>query len=275
MKKFLALVLVISVIFLQFNVIGKNTDSPTVRSSNPKQNAINVSTTKALTVTFNETVVKGPSFSKIKLINSTGWTFPAAISISKNVLIVKLKYKLSQLKTYYLIVPAKAVKDLEGNVLGKSYAIKFKTVGKVTPKPTVKPTATPKATPTPTLKPTATPMATPTPNSNVTPTPTPSITPAATVSPTPATPSRMAVGTNFWNKGWGYGWSDYFNSGVNWSTTTDPWKQSFIDDLINAKYSVLRFMDWGETNSSSVKTWNQRVLKTANQYTSKGIAYEC
>lgn len=84
----------------------------------------------------------------------------------------------------------------------------------------------------------------------------------------------MPLGINFWNKNWGTGWADYFNSGINWSTVTNPWRQAFIDDLVNAKYKVIRFMDWVPTNSSTVETWSQRIPKTADHYTSVGVAYE-
>jgi len=272
MKKLIALVLSMSILLIPIFVQSKDISSPVVKSSNPKNNATAVSRTKPLSVTFNEKILKGPSFSGIKLKDVKGKVHPSTVSVSKNVLTVKLKTILKQFSTYSLSIPIKSLKDASGNVFKKSYTIKFRTLGKPTATPTPKPT--PKPTPTPTPTPTLKPTSTPTPTPAVTPTPTLSPTPIFTPSPTPGTPTRMPVGTNFWDKRWGYGWSDYFESNVNWSTTTNPWKPSFIDDLKNAKYTVLRFMDWASTNSSAVKTWNQRILKTADHYSSAGVAYE-
>jgi hypothetical protein len=101
---------------------------------------------------------------------------------------------------------------------------------------------------------------------------------------TPAGP--VTVGTNFWRIDWGNGWNDYFNSGVNWSSVTNPWRTDFINDM--NPYSVLRFMDWGPTNGSEFVNWSSRVPKTGNNYnyqvpltngdgstgTGAGVAYE-
>jgi len=84
----------------------------------------------------------------------------------------------------------------------------------------------------------------------------------------------MKLGTNFWNFGWGTGWADYYNSGVNWSTVTNPWRQKLLDEL--SIYSVIRFMDQVPTNSSNVVNWSERTAKTANHYSTSGgaVAYE-
>lgn len=110
-------------------------------------------------------------------------------------------------------------------------------------------------------------------------------TPCATT-PTPTPSNKMVVGANFWRHTWGNGTSDYFKSGLNWSTTTDPWVPQLISDLAYAK--VLRFMDWGPTNGSRAVRWADRVPKTGNQYgysvqlsradgsaeSGEGVAYE-
>ncbi len=85
---------------------------------------------------------------------------------------------------------------------------------------------------------------------------------------------RMPLGTNFWNFAWGNGRSDYFRDGVDWNTVENPWRQEFLDDL--AIYSVIRFMDQVPTNSSTVRTWDERVARTANHYSTSGgaVAYE-
>jgi hypothetical protein len=98
-------------------------------------------------------------------------------------------------------------------------------------------------------------------------------------------PAGMYFGANFWNIGW-EGWENYFQAGVNWSTTTDPWRPELISDL--QQYArVLRFMDWGPTNNAAIVSWSQRIQKTDNQYTAelptsrggqagseRGVAYE-
>lgn len=84
----------------------------------------------------------------------------------------------------------------------------------------------------------------------------------------------MKLGTNFWNFGWGNGRADYFNSGINWSTVSNPWRQQFLDDV--SIYGVIRFMDQVPTNSSNVVNWSERTAKTANHYTTSNgaVAYE-
>ncbi|TVR51744.1 MAG: hypothetical protein EA425_06390 [Puniceicoccaceae bacterium] len=89
-----------------------------------------------------------------------------------------------------------------------------------------------------------------------------------------AGPDRMRLGTNFWNFGWGAGRADYFNSGINWATVDNPWRERFLDEI--SIYSVIRFMDQVPTNSSTLRNWSDRVQKTANHYTTPGgaVAYE-
>lgn len=109
-----------------------------------------------------------------------------------------------------------------------------------------------------------------------------SVTQAGTTPPS----GTVTIGTNFWRVDWGNGWTDYYNSGINWSTVTNPWRTDFINDL--APYSVLRFMDWGPTNGSEFVNWSSRIQKTADHYnvtvpltngdgsstTGRGVAYE-
>ena len=83
--------------------------------------------------------------------------------------------------------------------------------------------------------------------------------------------NKMALGTNFWNIEWGIR-DDVFKSGVNWSTTTDPWNPQFISEL--GIYKCLRPMDFVPTNGSIVSNWSQRLQKTSDHSTSPGVAYE-
>jgi len=79
------------------------------------------------------------------------------------------------------------------------------------------------------------------------------------------TQGTMTAGTNFWHIGW-EGWQNTFKSGVNWSTTTDPWNPTLISELQTAKIKCLRFMDWNQTNHGCIQNWSQRIPKTANHY---------
>jgi hypothetical protein len=91
----------------------------------------------------------------------------------------------------------------------------------------------------------------------------------AMVNPVPG--QGFFVGANLWNIDW-EGSSDYFQSGVDFATTTDPWLPQFLDDL--APYRVLRFMDWNQTNVSnnSQAVWSTRKQKTAPQ--NEPVAFE-
>jgi hypothetical protein len=87
----------------------------------------------------------------------------------------------------------------------------------------------------------------------------------------PAPGASFFIGANFWNVDW-EGSADYFQSGVNWSTTTNPWVPQLLTDL--APYHVLRFMDWNLTNNSNnpQAVWSTRTQKTATQ--KEPIAFE-
>ncbi|HTB58316.1 MAG TPA: hypothetical protein VLC06_10600 [Polyangia bacterium] len=93
--------------------------------------------------------------------------------------------------------------------------------------------------------------------------------PGALVNPTPG--SSFFVGANFWNIDW-EGQGDYFQSGVDFTTTTNPWLPQLLSDL--APYHVLRFMDWNQTNDSNnpQAVWSTRKQKTDPQ--SEPVAFE-
>ena len=87
----------------------------------------------------------------------------------------------------------------------------------------------------------------------------------------PAPGQSFFIGANFWNDDW-EGQADYFQSGVDFSTTTNPWVPQLLTDL--APYHVLRFMDWNLTNNSSnpQAVWSTRKQKTDAQ--SEPVAFE-
>ena len=98
--------------------------------------------------------------------------------------------------------------------------------------------------------------------------------------------AEMHIGTNFWFL---CSWTGEqpFKTGVDFSTTDDPWNPVFLDEI--EIYSTLRFMDWMTTNWSGQSRWDQRTLKTdaiqegrtnggsqnqADGRTTWGVAYE-
>jgi hypothetical protein len=84
--------------------------------------------------------------------------------------------------------------------------------------------------------------------------------------------ATIDVGTNFWNIQWGIR-DDVFKPNQNWSTTTDPWNPTFIQEI--SSFKTLRFMDWVPTNGSSVTSWNQRIQKTTDHNgNTDGVAIE-
>jgi hypothetical protein len=74
--------------------------------------------------------------------------------------------------------------------------------------------------------------------------------------PPPPAASGMRVGTNFWNLGWGI-WNDVFVAGATFAAGSNPWRQAFLDEA--SHYSVLRFMDFGQVNSSTERAWSDRT----------------
>jgi hypothetical protein len=91
----------------------------------------------------------------------------------------------------------------------------------------------------------------------------------AMVNPPPG--QSFFVGANFWNIDW-EGQNDYFQSGVNFATVTNPWLPQLLSDV--APYQVLRFMDWNQTNVSNnpQAVWSTRKQKTAAQ--NEPVAFE-
>ena len=93
----------------------------------------------------------------------------------------------------------------------------------------------------------------------------------ATTLANPGPASKFFVGTNFWNIDW-EGQDDFFQKGVDFTTTTNPWRPELLADL--APYAVLRFMDWNQTNDSNnvQASWSTRKQKTQMQ--NEPVAFE-
>jgi hypothetical protein len=91
-------------------------------------------------------------------------------------------------------------------------------------------------------------------------------------------PKKMELGTNFWNIAW-HPDTDVFIPGIVWENAysyENIWNPQFLEEL--KIYNSLRFMDWGETNSSSMFNWDDRTLPTEEQGRPggerRGVAYE-
>jgi len=88
----------------------------------------------------------------------------------------------------------------------------------------------------------------------------------------PAPGSKLFVGVNFWRIEW-EGADDYFQSGVDFSSASNPWNPNLLTDL--APFKIIRFMDWNATNDSSnpQANWGTRKQKSQDQ-TSAPVAFE-
>lgn len=83
-----------------------------------------------------------------------------------------------------------------------------------------------------------------------------------------AAESKMTIGTNFWNQGWGGAdsWKNGYQNAVDPDSVDspdyNPWKSVFIEEI--AFYSVLRFMDYGIINNNRQEVhWEDRTRKEA------------
>jgi Transglutaminase-like enzymes, putative cysteine proteases len=105
----------VSLIFCSLSAIDAVSDStaPTIKSTDPTNNAVNVSANKTIKVTFSESIKKGTGW--IDLMSSSGKNISVTTSVSGNVLTVKPKSNLSTGTRYTLLVHSGSVKDLSGN----------------------------------------------------------------------------------------------------------------------------------------------------------------
>lgn len=82
---------------------------------------------------------------------------------------------------------------------------------------------------------------------------------------------RSAIGTNFWNLGWGI-WDDVFAAGVDFSTTDNPWNPAFLAEV--SHYGVVRTMDFSQANISTEQTWAERTQPTDGPPGQERLAWE-
>jgi methionine-rich copper-binding protein CopC len=108
-----------------------DTTAPIVSSVSPSNNSTNIKINSMITLKFSENLVKGSSFSSIKLINSIGSTVSSTVALSGNTLTITPTSSLAYGSAYNVYIPKYAVKDAAGNQLQAEYKSKFTTVYKV------------------------------------------------------------------------------------------------------------------------------------------------
>lgn len=128
MRKLIAYICIMSVIILtcQTSFAAKKYKTvPTVIQTDPANNFM-VETDKTITIKFSENILKGNTFSRIKLA-VTLKPVNITVTIENNSLIIKTKERLDYDTDYVLTIPANAVKDTSGNGLKRAFVLKFRT----------------------------------------------------------------------------------------------------------------------------------------------------
>ncbi|VVB96495.1 Concanavalin A-like lectin/glucanases superfamily protein [uncultured archaeon] len=104
-----------------------DTTPPAVASTDPPDNAVNVTPGKNITVTFSETIQAGTDYNNISLKDSSSNSVSTTNSISGSVLTIDPVSDLAYSETYTVSIPAGAVKDLSNNNLANPYSFSFTT----------------------------------------------------------------------------------------------------------------------------------------------------
>lgn len=100
---------------------------PRIKSTNPTNNATQVSRLTPIIITFNTNILAGTNSPTIYVKNlKTGKNLSITKTISKNILTINTPTRLSN-TTYQVYLPEGAVKNATGNSLVSSYTFKFKT----------------------------------------------------------------------------------------------------------------------------------------------------
>ena len=130
----LAIIIVFSMVMISLSDISatsfnSTTDltAPTIKSTNPTNNAVNIAVNKVIKVTFSESIKKRSGW--IELKNSVGKNVSITTSISGNVLTITPASKLARGTKYTLFVHSGSVTDLSGNKYVYSGCTTFKTDG--------------------------------------------------------------------------------------------------------------------------------------------------
>lgn len=109
-----------------------------VSSTSPLNNAEEVTVTTPITITFNDKISAGSSYSGIIIKNMyTGVKLKITKTISGKTLTIKTPTRMFN-KTYKIYIPSGAIKNSLGEELYKSYSFQFTTMPKESIPPTVK-----------------------------------------------------------------------------------------------------------------------------------------
>jgi methionine-rich copper-binding protein CopC len=100
--------------------------APTVKSTDPVNNAVNIPTNKVIKINFSEAIKFGTS-SWIELKTSSGKAISFTKTITGSTLIITPTTKLAKGTTYTVIIHTNSITDLLGKGLATPYTTKFKT----------------------------------------------------------------------------------------------------------------------------------------------------
>ena len=100
--------------------------APTVISSNPVNNAVNIPTNKVIKINFSEAIKFGTNV-WIELKSSSGKAIPFTKTISGSTLSITPTTTLAKGTTYTVIIHTNSITDLTGKGLATVYTTKFKT----------------------------------------------------------------------------------------------------------------------------------------------------
>lgn len=130
MKKLISFLCILTMLFLSLQpafAVQKDTTPPKVLQTDPGNNGTGVEINKTITVRFSEKVVKGSTFSRIKLSDPSKTPVRISVTVEKNNLIIKAVEDFDYDTGYVLTIPANAVKDSSGNGLKKAFTLRFNT----------------------------------------------------------------------------------------------------------------------------------------------------
>jgi len=106
-------------------VAVNDTHPPVISSVDPANNAVSISTSKVVKITFNETVKKGNMWIEFKTSNGKSVQFTS--NLTGKTLYLKPKSQLAHNTGYILVLHSGSVNDLAGNALAV-YSTKFTTI---------------------------------------------------------------------------------------------------------------------------------------------------
>lgn len=106
-------------------VTVNDTHPPTISSTDPANNAVSISTTKVVKISFSEAVKKGTLWIEFK--NSNGKAVSFTSNLTSKTLYLKPKTPLAHNTNYTIILHSGCIKDLSGNGL-KIQSTKFTTI---------------------------------------------------------------------------------------------------------------------------------------------------